>query len=315
MVTSKGFSFRQRFEMAPGGRLPFDQDSVVLLESGDVRVELRSLEEKPLKESALLAIWGSGYESERSAREAGEQWRGGIQKALAAVGLGANFGLRNPSMGGFSDPVLEEIRRETGTPVYRDSWDVLVFPSELMPRFSSMSGTGQLLPAERTMSAALSACVGGEPTNEVAFDLLTASMRSAHIADARVVLLVMAFECLIQRRERPRASVEYLDELVQRTSTNEALEASEREALSNALRNLRRESSAKAARALAHQLDARSYSDDPAALIVEAFKMRHTLVHGGRRPELERVRTVGANLERMVGELIAGTTVAQAVAT
>ncbi len=112
----------------------------------------------------------------------------------------------------------------------------------------------------------------------------------------------------------PGATVEYLDRLACQASTNNALETTEREVLANALRSLKYESTAKGARALAQRLDAGSYPDEPAALIAEAFKMRHALVHGGRRPDLERIRYVGANLERMTGDLIAGTAVARRVA-
>ncbi len=197
------FSLRQRFELAPGGRLPFDQPTVVLFQDGQVSVELRSLEERPLSESSLMAIWGSGYESEAAARVAGEQWRSGMQKALAGVNLGANFGLRNPRMGGFTDAVLEEITREMGSPVYRESWNVQVFPSDPRPLFSFPSATGEIRSSGSVVLASVAACLSDQPVDEIAFNLYTASMRSGHMADVRVVLLVMALECLIERRRRP----------------------------------------------------------------------------------------------------------------
>ena len=138
-------------------------------------------------------------------------------------------------------------------------------------------------------------------------------MRSAHLADVRVVLLVMAIECLLVRTERPAESLTHIENLVQATVSNVGLESCDREALANALRSLRYRSTTKAAAELARRLDASSYADDPALMIAEAFKMRHTLVHGGQRPDLERVRYVGANLERMVGDLIAGPEIAAAV--
>ncbi|RJK92511.1 hypothetical protein [Vallicoccus soli] len=313
---AKRFNFRQRFELAPGGRLPFSEPTVLLFEDDSTSIQLRSLEDKPLSEASMMCILGSGYLSESLARAAGEQWRNGMQKALAGVKLGANFGLRNPNMGGFTDVILEQITRETGIPVYRDSWDIMVFPSEPSPQFSSATASGHIVVGETVLRASVAAAMGGDSLNEVdevAFDLFTASLRSSHLADVRVVLLVMAVECLIERRQRPQATVKYLTELVERTSRNSALEASEREALSNALRSLAYESTTKGAKTLAQQVNAGSHAEEPTALVAEAFKMRHSLVHGGRRPDLERVRYVGANLEPMVGELIAGPAVAQSV--
>src|SRR4051794_25280347 len=99
----ENFSFRQRFELAPGTRLPFDEVSALLQEDGGVLVELRSVERKPIQESRILALWGSGFTSRDEARSVGDHWRGAMQRALAGVNVGANFGLRNPDMGGLTD--------------------------------------------------------------------------------------------------------------------------------------------------------------------------------------------------------------------
>ena len=73
------------------------------------------------------------------------------------------------------------------------------------------------------MLASISASVAtGEPVDEVAFDLFSASMRSSHLADVRVVLLVMAVECLIERSDRPGATVQYVNDLVERTLSNKS---------------------------------------------------------------------------------------------
>ena len=45
------YSFRQRFEVAPGGHLPFTENTLVIHEEGGVAVELRSMEDKPIGES------------------------------------------------------------------------------------------------------------------------------------------------------------------------------------------------------------------------------------------------------------------------
>lgn len=309
------YCFRQRFEIAPGARLPFEEKFVTLSEADGVSVELRSLEDKVIAESTKVAVWGSGYGSEEAARAGGERWRSAVQRALAGVGVGANFGLRNPNMGGLVDAALKEMKRETGVTVYRDSWDVLVFPCEPSPMFSSMVAEGYMTPNENAVRASFSASTQtSETANEVAFDLFAASMRSAYMADVRVVLLVMAIECLIVRETRPAGSLAHIEDLVISTSNNDALDSDDRAALANALRSLRYESTTKAAKGIAQQLDASSYPDDPVSLIGEAFKMRNALVHGRGRPDLDRVRYVGANLERMVGDLIAGPAVAASVA-
>jgi hypothetical protein len=310
-----GFSFRQRFELAPGGRLPFDEERLVLREANGIRVELRSLQGVALRDSSGASIWGSGFPNLEAAREAGEQWRSAMQRAFAGVNLGANFGLRDPNMGGFTDAVLEELHEQYGFPVIRDSWDVLVFPSEPAPRFSSMTAEGHVTtPAGIVMAAIDATQAESERVNDVAFDLLTASRRSSHLADARVVLLVMALECLITRQSRPELTRHHLDRLISQTLESQELDPAERDVLANALRGLKDESTRAASRRLAAPMYADDYPDDPGALISEGFRMRHVLVHGGRRPDLDRVRYVGANLERVVADLIAGPVVTARVA-
>jgi hypothetical protein len=305
------FSFRQRFELAPGTQLPFEDPSLVIYEREGVSIELRSIEQKPISESRLMALWGSGFADEGTARAAGQHWRGALQRALAALDVGANFGLRNPNMGGFTDEALALIKAETGATVYRDSWDVLVFPSTPAPRFSSMSAEGQVSSPPTVALASLAASAEiTAPLDEVAFDLFSASMRSAHLADVRLVLLVMAIECLVQPMQRSLEAQGHLDALIRTTLDNEALPKDEREPIANALRGLRWQSIRSGARRVAQELDVNRYLEEPTSLIVEAFTLRNGLVHGQSRPDLERVGYVAANLERMVGDLIAGPDVA-----
>ena len=93
--------------------MPFTEASVVLSEDDRTAIKLGSLEDRALSESSQMAIWGNGFKSEQAAREAGERWRAAMQRALAGVNLGANFGLRNPNMGGLTQDAMEEIKRET----------------------------------------------------------------------------------------------------------------------------------------------------------------------------------------------------------
>jgi hypothetical protein len=309
------YSFRQRFELVPGSRLQFSGVKVRLDVSDGVEISMHSVENKDIQESDVLAIQGRGFKSEDAARAAGERWRDRMQRALAGIDVGANFGLRNPVMGGLSDYAIDKIARETGQVILRDSWDVLVFPSEPRPVLSSMAAVPQMLTAESVATASIAASTGvQDPVNEVAFDLFSASMRAGHMADVRLVLLVMAIECLIERSERGYVTKSHIDELVELTLTNDALEEAERESLANALRGLKSESTRKGARTLSEQLEASRYGQDPAALIDEGFRLRNALVHGRRRPDLDRVRYVGASLERMVGDLVAGAAVVRAVA-
>jgi len=126
-------------------------------------------------------------------------------------------------------------------------------------------------------------------------------MRSGHMADVRMVLLVMAIECLVERVKRPEPTRILIDRLVETTVSEESIEAEERDRLANALRGLRYESTRMAVKSLSQTLHSAAYPEDPKALIQEAFDMRNALVHGRKRPDLDRVRYVGPNLEGWLG--------------
>lgn len=60
-------------------------------------VVLRGLGESIIQDSAQIVVEGREYRNEDEAREAGDRWRGLLEKAFAAVNLGADFGDRAPT--------------------------------------------------------------------------------------------------------------------------------------------------------------------------------------------------------------------------
>lgn len=321
---STRFSFRQKFDFpSVGGRLPFDEESVELSRDEDAVIVLRSRQGKALKDSSELDLWGTGFPDETTARSAGVRWVSVVQRWLAALGAPANFGTRNPSSGGFTPTALrlvEDAASETSpsegkVAAYNDSWDLMVFPSEPAPVFIGASGVGLTVraPAEAALAGLTASTLVDQPVDEVAFDLYGASARVSHVADARLVLLVMAVERLAVRKQRPAETRAHLDRLVQMTLDAPKLDAQERGNLSNALRSLKSESTGSAIRRLMGGTSEADYHFDPAAVVKSAMRMRNDLVHGGTRPDLDEVRRVGAELELIVGSLIAGDQVGQAI--
>lgn len=311
MITDRPtFCFRKRLELhETSGRLPFKEKSEVIANTETETVELRSLQDVPLDDATEIALWGFGYEDETQALHRGMHWTNMLQRALAAVNLPADFGLRRPNMGGMTDQFRKQMSDDSGVNIVNDSWDVLVVPAEPQSRFLRFSAQGTSRTAEAIVRAAIDAAAAGDdttPVNEVAFDLFTAAEKTAAVADSRLVIHVMALECILEPSMRTDASLQHLESLVEATRDNPALPADEREALISALRSLRRRSVRSAARTLAQTLDERDYHFSPRQVIDDAFRYRNAIVHGRSRPDIGDVGRVAAELGALVGEQIAG---------
>jgi hypothetical protein len=88
--------FRIRFILSGPTRISSPEKQMVLAEraADGEDVVLRGLGESIIQDSAQLVVEGRDYRSEDEARAAGDRWRGLLEKAFAAVNLGADFGDR-----------------------------------------------------------------------------------------------------------------------------------------------------------------------------------------------------------------------------
>lgn len=128
------------------------------------------------------------------------------------------------------------------------------------------------------------------------------------------MMLVSALEALIEQRERsPRALAQVRElEALCRASDLDQLE---RDALVGLLQNAKRESIGRAGLRLIEPFNDREYGGLPAKkFFSECYRMRSALVHGHTsRPTEQQVRVAGANLENLVGHVIAGRSLFNAV--
>lgn len=86
------FLFRQRLKVAPGRRLDIHEDEFVLHDDATVIVWLRAMRpDKSLMDSDTWFLLGAVFQSEDDAVAAGWHWRGVLERALAALSIGADF--------------------------------------------------------------------------------------------------------------------------------------------------------------------------------------------------------------------------------
>jgi hypothetical protein len=248
------YAFRIRFTLSPFIRLNTgpEEEMAIAASSGE-GVKLRALQPgQALQDAEQLVLLGRGYASEQAARTAGSRWRGFVERALARVNIGANFGDRVPQSY-MAPEYLKMLAHQAGVQrVLKDEHGLMVFEDEPWRKFALSSIEAVVgRPAPRLAKAIeraeqISASISER--EKTAFDLYSGSMFVASLADARFLMLMMAMEALIEQAQRSTAALDHVDRLIDETRSAD-LPRDEIASLLGSLEFLRYESISRAGRA------------------------------------------------------------------
>jgi len=205
---------------------------------------------------------------------------------------------------------LDELRVTTGQLTVNETFGIMVLPNDVPVRVSSGSASGYAGTPRDQFTRALAAARSGPAITareRLAFDLYSAADFVSDRPEARFVVLMMAFEALIEAKMRDAGFQEHIDSLT-RITTNATLQPGETQNLANALRALKWESARQAGRRVVAAMDGRLYNGKtPVTFFNECYPVRSALVHGAEdRPAREVVSRLAASLQVLVGHLIAG---------
>ncbi len=265
----------------------------------------------PIDKSEYLVLRGDGYGSETEARSAGERFRDALTVALSRIHVGADFGER-AAKSGFTEQGLKWLETQSGARMLNDEHGLMTFESVPPPRFVELKMDAAFGRSGAKFEEAFRlAAKRADPVSEkarVAFDVYAASFFATR-PDARLLLLMMALETLLQPQPRDAPTRAHLDQLIRATTESISLPPSEKESLRNALRQLMNESIRRAGqRLVADRLRGRAYMElEPAAFFQRCYALRSRLVHGGVPPPTRAETDLhAAHLEGMVGDLLSG---------
>jgi hypothetical protein len=305
--------FRIRFTLSGPVRINSPEKQVVLAQRphDTEDVVLHGLGEGIIEESHQLVVEGRDYEDEAEALMAGDRWRGWLEKAFAAVDVGADFGDRAASTSGVPDSGVSWWQQHLGTsqPILNDVHGVMTYQCEPRPRFISghaTLGTGR--PVEPVLSIANARVMGDGlgGRQRLAYDLYSASF-TLEAADARFVMLMMAIEALLDPAPREGAARAHVEQVM--TLTEKAdLPSEEKQSLLGSLRWLLDESISRTGRRLAATLGGKTYFDQrPGKFFTDCYGLRSQLVHGHTpRPSVGAVNARCAPLQEFLTDLLAG---------
>jgi hypothetical protein len=236
-----------------------------------------------------------------------------LRRSLACLGMAADLGTRAPHSF-FFRAFLEKLSQGAAAPVLNDLHGAMVFEDVPGTKLAwaggaTLTGTVQGERWESVLSDALDQAVDLSERERAAFDLYSGSFFTAESQDARFALLFAALETLIEDTPRPQSSVDHVDELIRLTRESTALDPIERESLLGSLAYYRNKSIRKGGlRLVGSRLSGRTYAGkEPQEFFEICYKLRNNLLHGNLpRPTRNEVGTLAANLQTMVGHLLAG---------
>jgi hypothetical protein len=305
------YCFRLRIKLSKRVRINAPEEMLVLSTSADgEEIALNALPGgDAISEAAEVALVGKGFKTEEEARLSGEHWTSVLQRSLARVNIGADFGARSHK-GAFTPFGQSMIERTTGGKVLNDAGRLMTYECEAAPRFAyiqtsaTLSTSGLHLVDVCQKASALGVSMTERETT--AFDLYGASF-FLDSTDARFVMLMMAVEALITPIAKSPRAVRYVDQFIDQITLSD-LEESEKASLIGSLDYLRSESINQAGRRLVEALGGRKYGGvDAPKFFSRCYEVRSSLVHGKHpRPDLEEVDSLAADLELMVSDLLSG---------
>lgn len=302
------YGFRVRFFLPHPRLINSTENELRLSDASESPCEARivALNAETLAEATKCAIVGKGYERQAEADEAGQRWRGEVQKALARINIGADFGRHR--VGGAS-AYLIRMMSEQGIKVVNDDPGVVVFEDEPWPIFVDITGdltVGRDLEAlKASLDAAHRLRVTTTDRERLAYDLYSASFFLSS-PDARFMMLMMAVETLLVPEPRSNPVRKHVQQLIADTKSAD-IPASEICSIVGTLEYLASESITQAGKRFAKTLGDKTYSGDtPAKFFAESYRIRSRLAHGKMpRPQLEKVNSHEVDLREFVSHLLA----------
>lgn len=210
------------------------------------------------------------------------------------------------------------LEQETGRRVLNDTHGLMVYETEPKAMFAGAGNPDFIrgVPEDRFTRVVRAAFTDPEPLTpeeRLAADLFGVSFFQDN-ADSRFLLLMIAYEALLDPPQRPQEAVQLVDSFIA-TARESLLEDSDKASLIGSLEWLRNESINRTGRRLAQQrLGDRMYADsEPADFFSHCYGLRSKLVHGSQpAPTRNEIGSAAAALEIMVGDLLAGSLLHQA---
>jgi hypothetical protein len=270
---------------------------------------------KTIEESGSLVLHGAGWESRDEAVRHGQFYADILARVYVRLKLGADFGERGAG-GRVTDEGLASISQKTGRPTLRDVHGLMVYDQSRNPSFVSIQAQYciqakycRAIPMDSFLSvynAALQRPREISDRERIAILMFNASFFQES-PNARLIILMMGLEALIERLPLPESVQNIIQGLMNKVDGETGFSEEEKGVLKSKLGELKKESIRQAGRRIIRErLNHKNYGNKCSEdFFDECYELRSRLVHGDRPlPERDEVANAASGLEKMLSDLL-----------
>ncbi|WP_157407746.1 hypothetical protein [Arthrobacter sp. ZBG10] len=303
------YMFRVRFKVGPNTRIGAQVTELILGETNEVRVFLRSRVEGQLVNDAdQLEMRGEGYTREAEAEAEGKRWISALTLGTISELVGIEFSERSaPNF--FTQAVLEWVKpANPDAQAYPDITGLQVVPQSPPPVFVRAEANGIGFKNGDAIAAHARETYGQEADPDKRSLLACEMYAASHFMpsdDSRFLMLMIAVEALIETGNRSAEQMNAIEGLIDHLASL-SLPEGDRQSLAQTLNGLKKESINSAAKRLAAVLGSQPYGEkSPKRFFRDCYNARSALVHGSlERPAAETIRELIWPLEYFVRDLV-----------
>jgi len=283
----------------------------IKIKNDTINYNLKSNDSKPIKDSTSWVFYGSGYKSEKEAKENGERFLKIIFLVLTKLKVGAEFGLLSydSKFNSFGRLLFPNQRN----PRYLD--DLLglsIYETEPEPEFKltpvkTIIGTPSAK-LDEAFSWATDKSNKVTEKRRIACELFLSSYFYQSIT-TRFIILIIAIESLLEPKYRADSTKKFLHKIIRRFKRENSIIKSDKDSIINVLYNLKKESIGKTGKDFAtFVLGQNKYLDlTPAQFFKRCYDLRGKIVHRGiTTKDRVEVKALIGNLENFVSDLLCG---------
>lgn len=305
------FNFRLRINKTLTEAIAI-KDSNKLLDIPELGLKIKissTNDNVPIENSQILTIIGLNLQSEQEAQDIGQKFQDSLMITLAQLRIGADFGSRAPQSF-ITQKGIELFEKGLGQRILNDIHGLMIYNSDPTPLFASQNLDLCLSTSESHFENILHDTLS-RPFNitnieRVAFDFFNMSFFQKNV-EARFIALMIALEILIDRKQRKKTIIEFIDKMIDLAKSEIKNDDEERSRILSGLSDLKNESISQAGKKLADEnLSTKLYQNlTPGEFFKHCYKMRSRLVHGSSSiPSRDEMAKIVGDLEVFVSELL-----------
>jgi hypothetical protein len=227
---------------------------------------------------------------------------------FAKLRIGTDFGSRAPKTF-FTDKGKEYLKNRLGNRVENDIHGLMVYNSNPPPLFAtqkfSMGLSYKEEDFEKNLKEIFTKSFEITKIDRLAFDFFNMSFFQSN-AETRFMALMIAIEILIERKERDKSVVEFIEQIL-KLARGESMLGEEKERIISGLNELKNESISQAGQRLADELlPENEYQKLSASQFFKhCYNIRSSLVHGSKSfPSRDEISQTAGSLEVFVSDLL-----------